>query len=37
MVDTSNAWPNYYVGFLWLIVFFMFTVGQYPHEGKNGK
>ena len=34
MVDVSNAWPNYYAGFLWLIVFLAFVAIRYPgHKG----
>ncbi len=32
MVDMANAWPNYGVGFLWLIVFVIFVIGKYPHQ-----
>ncbi len=35
MVDTANAWPNYYAGFIWLAVFIVFIAGKYPH-GKRG-
>jgi len=35
MVDMSNAWPNYYAGFLWLIVFIGFAILKYSH-GKRG-
>ena len=35
MVDYSNAWPNYYVGFLWLAVFIAFAVMKYPHGKKK--
>ncbi len=38
MVDLANAWPNYYAGFLWLIVFAIFAVAKYPHgKEKNHK
>ena len=36
MVDLSNAWPNYYAGFLWLIVFLAFVLIKYPdYEGRS--
>ncbi len=37
MVNTANAWPNYYVGFLWLIVFVVFAVAKYPHHKGSDK
>ncbi|MCY0888755.1 MAG: hypothetical protein OWQ59_09905 [Alicyclobacillaceae bacterium] len=38
MVDYANAWPNYYVGFLWLAAFIGFVAFKYPHgKGKGGK
>ncbi|MCI0182888.1 hypothetical protein MM817_02982 [Acidibacillus sp. S0AB] len=37
MVNFSNAWPNYYVGYLWLIVFMMFVAAKYPHHDRGDK
>lgn len=37
MVDYANAWPNYYVGFAWLLVFITFVVFSYPHRGRRGE
>lgn len=36
MVDYANAWPNYYVGFLWLAVFIAFVIFPYPHRHNKG-
>lgn len=36
MVDYANAWPNYYVGLAWLLVFITFVVFSYPHRGRRG-
>lgn len=36
MVNMTNAWPNYYAGFLWLAVFIAFVIFKYPH-GKEEK
>lgn len=38
MVNTANAWPNYYVGVLWLIAFIVFAIAKYPnHKGGDKK
>lgn len=37
MVNDSNAWPNYYAGYLWLAVFITFAVLKYPHRKKKGE
>lgn len=36
MINTANAWPNYYVGILWLVVFIGFVIAKYPHH-KGGR
>lgn len=38
MIDYANAWPNYYVGILWVIVFIAFVAAKYPgHKGGVSK
>ncbi len=38
MVDMSNAWPNYWVGIIWVIAFIVFVIAKYPgHKGEDHK
>ncbi len=37
MVNTANAWPNYYVGVLWLVIFISFAIAKYPHHKGGDK
>ncbi len=37
VVNTANAWPNYYAGFLWLAVFIAFVAIKYPHGKRGGQ